>query len=68
MQKLLIPIDGSPGSERAVQHVVKLACMACALAIPPLHVQPPLGGCEVHHVFCGPVIVSMQHRLALEAP
>ena len=67
MQKLLIPIDGSPGSERAVRHVIKLACMACPLDIHLLHVQPPVSGWEVKHFLRDSEIESMQHALAEEA-
>lgn len=67
MQKLLIPIDGSAGSERAVRHVVKLACMACPLDIHLLHVQPPVSGWEVRHFLRDSEIDSMQQALAEEA-
>lgn len=60
MQKLLIPIDGSPCSDRAVEHVVRLAGMACPLEIHLLHVQPPVEGWEVKHFLRDSEIESMQ--------
>jgi nucleotide-binding universal stress UspA family protein len=67
MQKLLIPIDGSAGSERAVRHAVRLACMACPLDIHLLHVQPPVEGWQVKHFLRDSEIESMQQALAEEA-
>ncbi|MEW5786598.1 MAG: universal stress protein [Pseudomonadota bacterium] len=67
MQKVLIPIDGSPGSERAVRHVVALGCLSCPLDVHLLHVQPPVSGWEVKHFLRDTEIESMQAALAEEA-
>ncbi len=67
MQKLLIPIDGSTSSDRAVEHVLQLADMACPLDIHLLYVQPPVGGWEVKHFLRESEIEQMQATRAEEA-
>lgn len=47
MRKALVPVDGSPNSDRAVQHVVDLARNNPALEICLLNVQPEIGEWEV---------------------
>jgi nucleotide-binding universal stress UspA family protein len=67
MQKLLVPIDGSPGSERAVRHALKLAGMACPLDIHLLHVQLPVSGWEVKRFLRDAEIEAIQSALTEEA-
>ncbi len=40
MRKMLLPVDGSKPSERAVRHVVELHAAGMALRVLLLHVQP----------------------------
>lgn len=42
MQRILIPLDGSPSSERAVKHVIALSKLGVPAEIHLLHVQPPV--------------------------
>lgn len=67
MHKLLIPIDGSPCSERAVRYAVRLAGMACPLDVHLLHVQPPVNGWEVKHFLRDTEIESLRAGQAEEA-
>ena len=50
MSRILIPLDGSPASDRAVKHVVSMAEGGADVEIHLLHVQPalfPLGAPEI---------------------
>lgn len=47
MRKILVPVDGSPNSERAVRHAVALAAHNPALEVHLLNVQPPIEDWEV---------------------
>jgi len=47
MRKALVPVDGSPNSERAVRHVADLAGHHPALEVLLLNVQPVIGDWEV---------------------
>ncbi len=41
MWKILVPVDGSDGSARAVQHVIKLRTLVAPLDVHLLYVQVP---------------------------
>jgi nucleotide-binding universal stress UspA family protein len=47
MRKVLVPVDGSPNSDRAVRHVVELARNNPALEICLLNVQPEIDDWQV---------------------
>lgn len=47
MRKLLVPVDGSANSDRAVRHVAELARRNPALEVHLLNVQPEIGEWEV---------------------
>lgn len=47
MRKVLIPVDGSPNSDRAVKHVIALSRACQALDILLLNVQEPVDSWEV---------------------
>ncbi len=47
MRKALVPVDGSPNSDRAVSHVVLLAKINPALEVVLLNVQPEIGDWQV---------------------
>ena len=42
MQKILVPVDGSPSADRAVAHVISMTKSGIAAEVHLLHVQPPL--------------------------
>lgn len=42
MSRILVPLDGSPASDRAVKHAVTVADGRAGAEIHLLHVQPPL--------------------------
>lgn len=48
MLRLLVPVDGSPGSDSAVKHLIRIVKSAGAAEVRVLHVQPaiPLRGIE----------------------
>jgi len=60
MQTILVPVDGSPNSARAVKHVVKLASTQTPLAIHLLNVQPPIISGEVRRFISKETIESYQ--------
>ena len=47
MRKALVPVDGSPNSDRAVSHVVLLAKINPALEVVLLNVQPEIDDWQV---------------------
>ena len=47
MRKALVPVDGSPNSDRAVSHVVMLAEINPALEVVLLNVQPEIDDWQV---------------------
>ena len=47
MRKALVPVDGSPNSDRAVRHVVALAEINPSMEVFLLNVQPVVGDWEV---------------------
>jgi nucleotide-binding universal stress UspA family protein len=40
MRRILVPVDGSPGAERAVEHVITLKTMGLKMEVQLLHVLP----------------------------
>lgn len=67
MYKVLIPVDGSPSSERAVRHVVELSRIVGAVQANLLNVQPEVSAWEVKRFLREEEIESMQSSLAEEA-
>jgi nucleotide-binding universal stress UspA family protein len=67
MYKLLIPVDGSANSERAVRHVVELAKVVGAVQANLLNVQPAVIAWEVKRFLREQEIEAMQTSLAEEA-
>ncbi len=67
MLKLLVPVDGSAGAERAVRHIVFLSGMACPLDIHLLNVQPQVDAWEVKRFLREEEIAAIQTSLAEEA-
>lgn len=67
MLKLLLPVDGSAGAERAVRHVAELAHLACPLDVHLLNVQPPVDAWEVKRFLREEEIAAMQTALGEEA-
>ncbi len=47
MRKALVPVDGSPNSDRAVRHVVALAGICTSMDIVLLNVQPEIEDWQV---------------------
>ena len=60
MRKALVPVDGSPNSDRAVQHVVDLAGYNPALEVCLLNVQPEIGEGEVRSFLKKEEVEAMQ--------
>lgn len=67
MYKVLIPVDGSAGSERAVRHVVELSRMVGEVEINLLNVQAPVDAWEVKRFLREEEIEAMKQSLAAEA-
>ena len=67
MQKLLMPVDGSPNAERVVHYVAKLAGLGCPLDIHLLHVQPAITSWEIKRFRSVAEIESLQQAMAEEA-
>ena len=67
MFKLLIPVDGSANSERAVRYVVELAKEICVLHVDLLNVQPAVDAWEVKRFLREEEIKAMQESMAEEA-
>ena len=42
MQRLLVPVDGSPSADHAVKHVIAMLKTRADAEVHLLHVQPPL--------------------------
>jgi len=63
MYKVLMPVDGSACSERAVRHVVELAKVVGAVQANLLHVQPVVSAWEVKHFLREQEIAAMQKSL-----
>ncbi len=42
MQRILVPVDGSPSADHAVTHVIALSKMGLDVDVHLFHVQPPL--------------------------
>lgn len=42
MQRVLVPVDGSPSADNAVKHVIAISKMGAETEVHLLHVQPPL--------------------------
>lgn len=67
MYKMLVPIDGSPSSERAVRHVIRLARIVGEVKVNLLHVHPAVSAWEVKRFLRENEIEHMQQALAEEA-
>lgn len=67
MFKVLIPVDGSACSERAVRHVVKLAGMTGELVVELINVQPASNAWEVKRFLREEEITALHQALAEEA-
>ena len=67
MYKLLIPVDGSASSERAVRHVIELAKVVGAVQAHLLNVQPAANAWEVKRFLREPEIEAIQLSLSEEA-
>jgi nucleotide-binding universal stress UspA family protein len=61
MMRLLVPVDGSPHAERAVQHLIRLAqCREIAPEIHLINVREPVDSWEVRHFLTEEEIGRMQ--------
>jgi nucleotide-binding universal stress UspA family protein len=60
MRKALIPVDGSPSSERAVKHVIALAEVNPALQVVLLNVQEPIDDWHVRRFLKPEEIEAME--------
>jgi nucleotide-binding universal stress UspA family protein len=67
MFKVLIPVDGSACSERAVRHVVKLAGMTGELVVELINVQPAANAWEVKRFLREEEIANLHEALSEEA-
>lgn len=67
MYKVLIPVDGSAGSERAVRHVVELSKWIGALHVDLINVQTTVDAWEVKRFLSEEEIESVQRALSEEA-
>jgi len=60
--RLLIPVDGSEHSKRALEHAIKLAQCAEPPEIHLLHVRPPVDAWEVRHFLNDEEIAELQQK------
>lgn len=67
MYKVLIPVDGSAGSERAVRHVVELSRLVGAVQVNLINVQTTVDAWEVKRFLREEEIEAMQRALSDEA-
>jgi nucleotide-binding universal stress UspA family protein len=58
--KILLPVDGSPHSDRATQHVISLLKDGCGHAVQLLNVQEPIDAPEVRSHMRADEIEAMQ--------
>ena len=66
MKKILVPVDGSPSSQRAVAHAIALLKSGSTSAIELLNVQPPILSGNVRQ-FVSREMVDGYHRSQSEA-
>lgn len=67
MYKVLIPVDGSAGSERAVRHVVELSKWVSTVQVDLINVQTTVDAWEVKRFLREEEIEAMQRALSDEA-
>ncbi|MBI3140305.1 MAG: universal stress protein [Rhodocyclales bacterium] len=60
MRKALVPVDGSPNSERTVRHVIALAGSCPALEVVLLNVQEPIDDWQVRRFLKPEEIEAME--------
>ena len=60
MRKALVPVDGSPNSDRAVSHVVLLAKINPALEVVLLNVQPEIDDWQVRRFLKKEEVAAME--------
>lgn len=64
MRKALVPVDGSPNSDRAVSHVVMLAEINPALEVVLLNVQPEIDDWQVRRFLKKEEVEAMEEAAA----
>jgi nucleotide-binding universal stress UspA family protein len=67
MKKILLPVDGSPNSDRAVRHAIALAQAVASLEIYLLNVQEPIDAWEVRRFLPAAEIEAMQESAGGDA-
>ncbi len=67
MYKLLLPVDGSANSERAVKHVIELTGVVGPLHVTVLNVQPSVDAWEVKRFLRKQEIQAIQTAASAEA-